>query len=184
MVRFLSPYSSGAQPGESNKPVYPTVLFLTFLILFIAVSACYLIVKYWYNPYLNAQIDKQNEELVKLSSKLSEQDREDLMDFYSRINNIKHLLGDHIYISNFLSKLESLTHSRAAFSNLRINYKQRIARLEGMALDSNSLVEQLLAFEQDSLFSSVRVSRVFLNNSGFNFDAEIVYKPKLLMFNQ
>ena len=123
MVRFLSPYSAGESGADQNKPIYPTGLFLVFLILLFIFLAAYLGVRFWYNPYLNVQIDEKDKQIQEIASRLSAEQKEELMDFYSRIGIIKNLLSTHLYASNFLNKLESLNHPKVSFSNLQINMK-------------------------------------------------------------
>ncbi len=184
MIRFLTQYNSPAGSQDSTRVVYPTGLFLLFLILLILTIFAFAILKFWYMPRLNAQIEKQDDNIKALAEKISLKDRENFTDFYSRVNNIKILLRSHIYSSNLLNRVETLAHPRVLFSSIKANNRQKTVEIYGFAADQAALAEQILAFERDQLFNSARVNKISMSGNGFNFEAILSYKPELLLFNQ
>jgi len=97
------------------------------------------------------------------------------------IENMQEILQNHIYSSKFFEMLEELTLPRVVFNELNADFLQAKVNLDTEAADYQTLVKQMVVFEQDERVKKVKLSEVGLETTGrIGSDLELELEPFFL----
>ena len=141
------------------------LLMFSGVIFFIALLA-YFGLTLGYEPYLNGQISQLNAKIDALAKSISPDDQARFITFYSEITNLKSVLGNHVFFSQFLAWLEKNTQANVYYSHLAFSSENRIM-LTGNAKSVTDISQQIAIFEAAHEVNSVGLSAVsFLPASG------------------
>ena len=164
-------------------------LFLVGLFSFIIIAGGFFILK-----INNWQLNKR---IVALKKNLQQKDRElkmlkkeekKLITFKKQLSIVDDLLTNHIYWTNFFTKLEKYTLSQVFYRGLDISTGNKIS-LRAAAPDYQTAAQQLLIFQSANDFikeahlSDLNYSKTNKGNI-LNFNLEIVLVKDLLKYNQ
>lgn len=123
-------------PGWSGR-----LLMFSSTIFLISVGA-YIGLIVGYKPYLETQIKKLDDQILKLTAQVSPKDQEEIIKFYGQIVNLRKLLGTHTLGSRFLTWLEQNTQANVYFTNLSVNLQGGQVSLTGRARAPVDVAEQ------------------------------------------
>ena len=139
---------------------WPWRLFLVSVLLLMISVISYLGLKFGYETVLNARLRNIDQSLKTLNNKISQNQEEDFILFYSRLVNLDTMLVKHVLTYKVFSLLEQHTHSRVYYSSMDFKAPERQLILEGLAGSYGVLSEQLGVFEK-----ATEVARYALNQS-------------------
>lgn len=138
---------AGQMPDNSGSAGLPWRLFSFILILFLISLFSYVGLQYGYKPFLERQITATTAQIEDFNSRLDLEDRKDLTAFYSQIVNLKSLLNSHIFSSKVFPFLQSSTSTGVAYSTFNLDVPLNQLKLDGVALNYDTLVQQLLFWQ-------------------------------------
>lgn len=95
-----------------------------------------------YKPYLETQIKKLDDQILKLGAQIPESDQQDVVKFYGQIVNLRTLLNTHVLGSRFLTWLEQNTQANVYFTSLSVNLQGGQVSLAGRARAPVDVAEQ------------------------------------------
>ena len=163
----------------------PSKLLMFSVSIFIITLVVYLGMIFGYEPYLNAQLDKLNNQISVASSQISPSDQSQLVGYISQISNVKALLDNHVTASALLNYLEKNTDTNVYFNRLSLTTFNNQAQLSGMAQTMNDLVGQLAVWQSSPSITEVDFNQISaVPQGGFSFGATLTFQPSFLINQQ
>lgn len=153
------------------------LLFFSFFI-FILSFFVFFGLRYGYQNYLEGQVKFFDSELAKLSSKVSLDDQERFINFYSQLFNLQRILEDHPYSSNLFRFLEKNTVSSVYFSDALFKRNENTTTLKGMSDNFENLSGQLALLEKSPELAKMILNNVSLQKDGVSFSVSLTFKPE------
>ena len=164
--------------AERLSAGWPWRLFL-FSVLIAATSlVAYVGMEFGYKFYLQSQIQAKDQAIKDLTQKVSEQDQEKFINFYSQMANLKVLLDEHIIVSKIFPFLETNTNKLVYFNVLDFNFKDRRLSLEGFAQSYEILAQQLEALNRAPEVNQLLVNESQTQGNIVKFRLSFVLKPE------
>lgn len=146
-------------------------------LVFLAMVASYVGLEYGYKTILIGQKAKAESQASELIAGVPKQKQEAVVDFYSRLANIRSVLQRHIYMSRFLSLLEGATSKGVYFSSLDMSAAEGEVKAVGVARNYEELSTQLKALAGAAGVREVTLKSAITTEGGqvvfdinFNFD--------------
>ncbi len=140
----------------------PNQIFISYTVLIIVLSL--LIIMPYINYYfqnrsltLQAHALQQQLELIKGKNKQTAQQATAIKPFWLKLQNLKKILNNHIYWSDFFSLLEHNTAANVYFTNLSAASSDMSIKLEGEALRLRDVAEQLIIFQNNPLLHNIKL---------------------------
>ena len=124
--------------------------------------------QFGYSPYLNSQISKQDADIQKLSSSISEDQQKQILTFYSQINNIQTVIKSRHIASTFFDFLEKNTLKSVSYKNVSIDYKSLDVKMDGTAQSFSQVAQQIDLFKQSPLVAGASIDNSKMNNDKTN----------------
>ena len=140
--------------------------------------------KYW-NGHQQVYLSNLSQELKALRETFSSGEQEQVALFEKKINVLKELLGQHIYFSQDLTLLESLTHPQVYYTSLTFNPDNNSLALQGIARDQGVLSEAISGLvnnSQEVKAVALHTVKVGTNKSA-NFVLDIFLQPDILHYH-
>lgn len=160
----------------------PSKLLMFSVSIFIITLVVYLGMIFGYEPYLNAQLDKLNNQISVASSQISPSDQSQLVGYISQISNVKALLDNHVTASALLNYLEKNIDTNVYFNRLYLTTFNDQAQLSGMAQTMNDLVGQLAIWQSSPSITEVDFNQISAaSQGGFSFGATLTFQPSFLI---
>lgn len=151
--------------------------FIFFLSLFV-----YFGLRFGYQNYLQGQIEYFDSELAKLTSRVSAEDQERFVTFYSQLFNLQRVLEDHPASANIFRFLEKNTVPAVYFSDALFRKAEGSVALKGISNNFENLSGQLAILEQAPEVAKILLNNVSLQREGVSFSVTIVFQSQF--FNQ
>jgi len=173
----------GQLPGKEILPSGIPRKFLTFsFFLFLATLLIYFGLSAGYKSFLNSEISGLEGGIDELRFQIDAEQQENLVRFFSQVNNVQEILDDHVVVSNMFPILEANTHSRVAYTGMDVVVVERKIVIEGIAESFDALVSQLTIYE-----AVVQIERAVLESaerSGgvVSFKVSLTVVPELFEF--
>lgn len=124
-----------------------------------------------------------NELRSREASIFSAEDREtvkEMVDFEGRASLVQEFLKSHVYSSQAIELIASLTLPKVKWDNLAMNISNQTVGLKGIAASYSVLAEQIYILETNN--PSVSVSGISLDRSGsVNFSVNFALDPKTIL---
>lgn len=153
------------------------LLFFSFFIFLLSFFVFFGL-RYGYQNYLEDQIQFFDSELAKLSSKVSLEDQERFINFYSQLFNLQRILEDHPYSSNLFRFLEKNIVNSVYFSDALFKRSENTVTLKGMSNNFENLSGQLALLEKSSELAKTTLNNVSLQKDGVSFSVSLTFKPE------
>lgn len=153
------------------------LLFFSFFIFLLSFFVFFGL-RYGYQSYLEGQVKFFDSELAKLSSKVSLDDQERFINFYSQLFNLQRILEDHPYSSNLFRFLEKNTVSSVYFSDALFKRSENVVTLKGMSNNFENLSGQLALLEKSPELAKMILNNVSLQKDGVSFSVSLTFKPE------
>mgnify|MGYP001574774919 FL=1 len=136
-----------------------------------------------YRPYLNSEVKRLDERISQLGLAVKEEDRASFLGFYSQIVNLDKLLDGHVQGATVFEILEKFIHPSVYYQSANVLFASNLIRLQGVAKNYETLVEQLQAFENAPLVERAVFDSSSKGDAGVNFVIRLVVKPAFFAFN-
>ncbi len=166
-------------PGESLKSLTGGSFFVSlsiFVLVAVIISYIGLTV---YQSRLNGTLQKDNEDYTQLQQNLGTKDQAQSSDFAQRSQRIKTLLAGHVDTDPFFFFLENYTHKQVTWTNLSFNFSNAELGLQGTAAGYQSVAEQMVLWQKNSIVHNVSVSGFSIGNDGLlKFSADVLLSPE------
>lgn len=153
-------YVGGTGGLTFEKPVSSRIkLFVKISSFLIAVLV---IITGWFyyrlNFQLNPEINSTKQQIEALNADERVSQAQQFVILQSQLKSLRTILENHIYGSNFLVFLESITHPRVKFKNIDVNLVTRELGLSSEAASFNVVAEQLKILENNPLIDNFSAS--------------------------
>ncbi|MEK7093794.1 MAG: PilN domain-containing protein [Patescibacteria group bacterium] len=161
-------------PGWSSR----VLLFsATFFILSLAI---FLGIQYGYGPFLENQMTRIDREIDEFSKQVPQRQQDELISFYSQLENLSTLLNRQMMTSKIFSWLEENTNVSVQLNSLAFNGGNRTLTLTGQARSINNLGEQLNRFRSQPVVKNSQLSQLALDqkNNSWNFSVVLTMTPE------
>ncbi len=167
---------------ESERlPVgWPWRFFMVSFVIFLASILVYLGLAFGYEPFLDSQIQKVEDEINARAASVSKENQDKFIQVYSQMINIKSLLDAHIFPSSVLTLLEQKTHPRVYFIGANLKSAERELELDGSAANFSALAEQLEIFAQTKEIERYTLSQSQLTGDMVQFKVALKLSRNVL----
>ena len=170
-------------PGKEILPSGVPRKFLTFsFFLLLSMLLVYFGLSAGYRTFLNSEILKLEGDIDELRFQIDVEQQENLVKFFSQINNMQEILDDHVVISNMFPVLEANTHERVVYTNMNVVVVERKIIIEGIAESFDVLVSQLTIYENTSQIQRTVLESADRAGSIVNFKVSLTVVPELFEF--
>lgn len=159
----------------------PAKLLMFSVSIFVIILVIYLGMIFGYEPYLNARLNKIDNQVKITESQISPSDKTLLVNYASQITNIKAILDNHIISSNLLNFLNKNTDANVYFSRLNLTVFNNQVQLSGLAKSMDDLVGQLAAWQNSPAVAQVNFSRISAIPQGLSFGATLIFQPNFFI---
>lgn len=156
-------------------------LFIFFLVAFSIAVLSYLGLQYGYKTFLNNSIEEYDAVLEEARTRIGVSEQENLIGFYSQIVNLKSLFRSHILGSKLFAFLEANTSTRVAYSSASLGVPERQLVLDGVTDSYETLVGQLMAFENAKGVESILLGNNSSDAGVVKFNLRLVFKPDFFL---
>ena len=147
------PVSGGSRSEGSGQMAWRLVVVMTIIFgLFVLLWAG---LKFGYEAYLNSKINDVDSQLNTLSSSISKEERGDFIKLYSQLYNIELLADMHYNTPTFFDFVESATYPNVILTRIRIQPEKSIAQIDGVAVNYNTLSDQIYSYKKYSNVENV-----------------------------
>lgn len=161
-------------PGWSSR----ILLFsATFLILSLGI---FLGIQFGYRPFLEGQVLQLDQEINNFSAQVSMAQQDELIIFYSQLDNLNNLLARQVQTSKVFQWIEANTNTQVQLDNLSFNATTKTLTLSGQARTILNLGEQLNRFQAQPEIMNLQLSQLSLNpaSGGWNFSVALSFNGK------
>ncbi len=134
----------GREPAETQGWAFGLIFFsggILFLIVMI-----YLGMTLGYEPYLQSQISKSQNQISNLNQSISVSDQSNLIHFYSQISNLKSLLQKHVLSSQLFDWLEKNTEANIYYQSFTMTSGYKV-NITGYATTEADINQQVAIFD-------------------------------------
>jgi len=170
--------------SQKIPSTWPRGLLTFIVIVFLLTVGTVMGLKYW-NGHQQAYLSSLSQELKTLRESFSSEEQGKVALFEKKINVLKELLKQHIYFSQDLALLESLTHPQVYYTNLTFNPDNNSLALQGVAKDQSVLSEAisgLINDPQEVKAVALHTVKVGTNKSA-SFVLDIFLQPSILHYH-
>lgn len=157
---------------------WPWRLLLFGLFVFALSLFAYFGLRFGYQNYLQNQIEFYDGELKKLTSRVSAEDQERFVTFYSQLFNLQRILEDHPYSANVFRYLEKSTVPTVYFSDALFRRADNTVVLKGFGGNFDDVSGQLAIFEKSPEAAKIILNNVSLQREGVSFSVSVTFQPE------
>ncbi|KKS82684.1 MAG: hypothetical protein UV58_C0007G0035 [Candidatus Wolfebacteria bacterium GW2011_GWC1_43_10] len=170
---------------EVSSVGFPWRIFVIALVVFGLTLVLWAGMSFGYTPYIKSEIKKVEAELDTLSTTFDESQQKDFISFYSQLYNIRNLSATHTYPSKIFDFIESSIYPTVRLSNLQVNLASGETRIEGIAVDYETLANQISALKNNTSVESVSLDTSrkaeAKDGGGTFFSLKIILNKKFLI---
>lgn len=175
----------GQLPGREMLPTGMPRKFLTFsFFLFLATLLIYLGMSAGYKAFLNNEISNLKDDIEELRFQISPDQQDNMVKFFSQVENTKGLLDDHVIASKLFPILEANTHSKVAYKTMAVSVPDNKIEIEGVAESYDALVSQMAIFKAVPQIRNVVLESSERNGDIVKFNIAITVVPELFKFSE
>ena len=164
------------QVGYSWRPMYIGAVALGLVII------SYTGLKFGYMPYLERSIEALDTELKSLEGQVTLDEQEEFLIFYSQLLNLEKLLKNHIRPSGILEIIEASTLPQVYYRSLDFTLEDRAIKLEGVALDYNTVAQQLVLFNRTNEIAGALLRDANREKEFVVFNMDLTLKPEAIIY--
>jgi len=161
-------------PGWSSR----VLLFsATFFILSLAI---FLGIQYGYGPFLENQMTRIDREIDEFSKQVPQRQQDELISFYSQLDNMSTLLARQTMPSKVFGWLEANTNVNAQLLSLAFNSTNRTVMVSGQVRSIVTLGEQLNRFRVQPFVKNVQLTQLALDQKAgvWTFSITLTMEPQ------
>ena len=158
---------------------WPKKFFTFALVLFVASLFFYAGLAFGYKTFLNKSINEAKVGLEDLSSRVSGEEKDNLATLHSQLTNIRGLLKDHVFSSQGLIFLESITHPNVSYTGLDLTTDNGEISIEGLTASYEDLVAQLTILENSEFVESYNLENSQWESGNIQFRINLVVSKEV-----
>ncbi|MDE2000953.1 MAG: hypothetical protein KGI60_00095 [Patescibacteria group bacterium] len=166
---------------ESERlPVgWPWRFFMVSFVIFLVSILGYVGLAFGYEPFLNTKVASLDQNITQGAAEVSSTQQQQFIQVYSQIVNLKSLVGDHVFSSNVLFLLQSVTYPQIYYTHADLKTAERTLTLDGVAPTFDILSQQLAVFSQTSAVTGYTLDQSQLNNNQVQFRVTLKLAPSV-----
>ena len=154
---------------------------LTFSVIVFGFSLfIYFGLKFGYETYLNARAEQLDKNIEELASRVSKEEQQDFINFYSQLVNLEKVLNRHKFSSNIYGFLERNTLPLVYYYEGDFLVGDGTLGLKGRADSLEVLVQQLGVFDKASELEKTVLDQMSFEGNDVNFSATLTFQPEFL----
>jgi len=132
--------------------------------------------KFGYVSYLNSRASVLDKKIEALTNKVSKDEQQNLISFYSQFINLKKVLGDHFFASNAYSFLERNTLPAVYYYEANFLADDKTLELKGKADAMETLVGQLSLLDKAPELEKVVLEQLNFEGAEVGFGAILTFR--------
>lgn len=136
------------------------------LVIFFLMIAVYIGTEFGYKIFLQNQNESIRAEAENLISGVPKEEQVAVIDYYSRLSNMKSLLDDHVKASIFLDFLEKRTSQNVYLNKVIVTVDEETVKASGTARTFLDLSRQIQAWQETEGISGVILDSSNLSQNG------------------
>jgi|SRR3989344_3165885 len=165
----------------SRVPGWSGRLLMFSLTVFLVSVMSYLGLALAYKPNLDKREAEYKKKVEQQSQKISSLKQEEIVAFYSQIENVKKLLQSHVQASRVFELLEEKTLPTIAYGKFGLASATNEVKLTGTTRSFAEVSKQAEALSEDARVRDVAVGNVTSDAAGnWNFDFVVTLAPSVL----
>ena len=154
---------------------------LTFSVIVFGFSLfIYFGLKFGYETYLNARAEQLDKNIEDLASRVSKEEQQNFINFYSQLVNLEKALDRHKFSSNVYSFLERNTLPLVYYYEGDFLVNGGTLGLRGRADSLEALVQQLSVFDKSSELEKTVLDQMSFEGNDVNFGITLTFKSDFL----
>lgn len=167
------------RPTDARSPGWFGQLLMFSTTMLLLSVGIFFGLKYGYHTYLSQKNEEKKKEIAAFSVKYSTQQQEQLINFYSQLQNLNSVLDKHVVTSPLFSWIEASTISSVYFSRMTVNVAANQVTLSGYARSLADFSQQLKVFQdRNNDVARVNFSNVSADSRGlWQFDLTLFMRP-------
>ncbi len=174
---FQNQNNSREQFVSEKIPVgLPWHLLIFSIFLFGFSIFIYFGLKIGYASYLDARSVKLDKNIETLTNKVSKEEQQNLVSFYSQLVNLKKVLEEHSFVSNVYGFLEKNTLPTVYYYEANFLINDESLELKGRADSMETLVGQMTVFDKAPELEKVVLEQLNFEGKEVGFDATLTFK--------
>ena len=164
-------------------PAWPKGLFTFVLIISILIGAAAFGLNY-FNSLEQKKLDTLTNEFENLRAAFPVDQEKEIATFEAKLTTLVKLLNNHVYFSNVIRILETLTHPQVSYSSLNYSVDKNTINLNGLAKNQQVLSEAVNGFINDPQDIKMVILKDMKTNSDFtvNFNLDIILNSQVLKY--
>lgn len=163
-----------------QTPGWSARLLMFSATLFILSIVGYFGLSLGYARYLAGRIQEIDRQIKSQSQQIPEQDRDNIVIFFSQLSNLRLILDKHIFTSSLFALLEKTTHKNVHYSRLVMNSGKNEALLTGIATSVADVTEQVKILEDQPEIEKVSLGNIVVAGGGWQFETTLSFSPGFL----
>jgi len=176
-------FQASRKSPQGSSAVFPWRILVISLVVFVLTAIVYIGIEFGYKPYLEKQIKDVEAASLALEKQIDEKQRNDLIDFYSQLYNIKSLSASHLYPYAIFEYLEKNTNSLVKINSAQINVLGREIKMDALAPDYETIIGQIASYKSDSRVGSITLDsskkRDPKDGGGVSFSIKIIFSNSM-----
>lgn len=140
--------------------------------IFVIMLIIYCGLAFGYEPYLQGEISKTQDQINQLGQSLSSADEANLLTYYSEIANIQSLITGHVFFSQFLNWLGTHTEANVYYRSFAFNSGSQVTFV-AFGKTQADITQQISIFETAPEVSTVSVSSVTFAPTSGNWELNV-----------
>jgi len=137
--------------------------------------------RFGYASYLDSRSENLDERIQELASRVSQEDQQDLISFYSQIINLRTVLDRHHFVVKTFDYLEKYVLPSVTYTGAKVSMNGTSIVLSGEANTMQDLIEQLSVFDTAPEFEGKAIiDQLSFNGERVGFGVTLQIKPESL----
>ncbi len=155
------------------------LLMFTGFIFFITI-AVYVGLLFGYKPYLQSQINKEDNRIRDLKNEISPVDEARVAAFYSQLTNLKMILRNHVVATPLFEWLEKNTGANTYYNKFSLDVSTRKLTIGGFARTAEDALLLLRNFENQPEVQQAHMASLAITPtaSAWQFFMTVTFSPE------
>lgn len=128
---------------------------------------------------IGADVLEINNQIRAEAAKVSVDDETAVVQLSDSLSGFRGLAANHSYFSEFFGVINSLTHTRVAFSRINADKEKAQLQLKGTAQNYTVLAKQIVALRENKNVKSLDVRGINFTTHGLDFELIATIDPAI-----
>lgn len=181
MAQYKNNFSEQLVKPEKLPVGWPWRIFVFSVMFLLAAILSYFGLRFGYSSYLTSKIKSIDANLETLTGEISIKDRNDFINSYSQLVNLKNILDKHMFVSKIFPLLEKVTNQKVYYTTLDFKLTERKLILEGLTDSYGTLGEQLASFDGEPMIERYNLDQSQIADNLIKFKVSLILSRNLLV---